>query len=222
MSETTPLNIYQRLHAVMEEVSYVQKEDKKINNQYTFVSHDAVTAKIRPALIKHGIVAVPNVMEHNQDGNRTEVVVNLRFVNIDKPEDNVSVSMLGFGIDPQDKGPGKAISYAVKYALLKAFSLETGDDPEKDQIEHEPKAAKGIQKNTDQEVAYEKLPTETIVGLRREAKAIEGDFYTLGTKPAIERYEAFKKGANQDEIDGLWSFLDSKIRNGMKRFKEAA
>ena len=60
------------------------------------------------------------------------------FVNVDKPEDRVEVEFFGYGIDPQDKGPGKAMSYAVKYALLKVFSLETGDDPERDNIPHIP------------------------------------------------------------------------------------
>lgn len=131
-------NIYQRLVAVMNAVSYVQKEDKKVNNQYTFVSHDAVTAKIRPALLAEGIATVCSVKNHTQDGNRTEVTLAVRFVNIDKPEDFVEVESFGYGIDPQDKGPGKAVSYAFKYALLKTFCLETGDDPERDSIEHEP------------------------------------------------------------------------------------
>ena len=39
----------------------------------------------------------------------------------------------GYGIDPADKGIGKAISYSFKYALLKTFCLETGDDPDQDQ-----------------------------------------------------------------------------------------
>lgn len=140
------MNIYQRMHAVMGAVSYVQKEDKKVNGQYTFVSHDAVTAKLRPALIQHGIVTVPRVIKHTQDGNRTEVDIEVDFVNIDKPDERVTIPMFGFGIDPQDKGPGKAISYAVKYALLKAFSLETGDDPERDSIPHaKPEPAKTAQ-----------------------------------------------------------------------------
>lgn len=138
-SGTKPLNIYQRMHKVMADVSYVQKEDKKVNNQYTFVSHDAVTAKLRPAFLKHGILAIPSVESMNQDGNRTEVTLAVRFINIDDPEDHIWIEAIGFGIDPQDKGPGKAVSYAFKYALLKAFCLETGDDPEKDQIPHEPK-----------------------------------------------------------------------------------
>ena len=46
---TTKLNIAQRINAVMAEVDYIQKE-KKPGMQYNIVSHDAVTAKVRPIL----------------------------------------------------------------------------------------------------------------------------------------------------------------------------
>lgn len=132
------MNIYQRLAAAMAEVTYIQKE-KKQGMRYTIVSHDAVTAKVRPVLLKHGIVYHPIDLEAEQTGNRTQVRLAVRFVNIDDPADSFVVPSLGYGIDDQDKGPGKAISYAVKYALLKALGLETGDDPEYDQeTPHDP------------------------------------------------------------------------------------
>lgn len=139
---TQPLNIYQRLHAAMGEVDYVQKEKKQGMN-YTIVSHDAVTAKVRPVLHRHGIVYHPHSLDYIQDGNRTQVNLVVRFVNVDKPDDFVDVPCLGFGIDSQDKGPGKAVSYAVKYALLKALGLETGDDPDTEAATppHEPAKA---------------------------------------------------------------------------------
>jgi len=128
-------NIHQRLAAVMGEVSYIQKERKQ-GMQYTIVSHDAVTAKVRPALLKAGIVYYPVRCEHSHNGNRAECSMTVRFANIDKPEDCIDVPSFGYGIDPQDKGPGKAMSYAVKYALLKALGLETGDDADHDSIQH--------------------------------------------------------------------------------------
>lgn len=130
-------NIHQRLAEAMQKVKYVQKE-KKQGMQYSIVSHDRVTALVRPALLEAGIVYYPVSMQHVQNGNRTEVSLSVRFVNIDNPEDCFEVPALGFGIDQQDKGPGKGISYAVKYALLKALGLETGDDPDQDQnVRHE-------------------------------------------------------------------------------------
>lgn len=127
------LNIHQRLHAVMKKVDYIQKE-KKSGMNYSIVSHDAVTAKIRPELVDQGVIYYPCKIERRQDGNRTELDVTVRFVNVDVPSDFIDVSCVGYGIDSQDKGPGKATSYAVKYALLKALGMETGDDPEYDQV----------------------------------------------------------------------------------------
>lgn len=129
-------NVHQRLAAVMANVTYIRKESKR-GMQYTITSHDAVTAKVRPALLAQGIVYYPVRCEHTHNGNRAECAMTIRFVNIDKPDDFFDVPTFGYGIDPQDKGPGKAMSYAVKYALLKALGLETGDDPDHDNIPHD-------------------------------------------------------------------------------------
>jgi len=131
------LNIYQRIHAIMEDVKYIQKEDKKVNGQYTYVSHDAVTKKIRDAMVKHRVINEVKTYNITQDGNRTECEMEVTFINIDKPEERHPCNSFGYGIDPQDKGPGKAMSYAYKMALLKTFALETGEDAEKDMIDHE-------------------------------------------------------------------------------------
>lgn len=139
MSHDTKLNLHQRLHAVMGEVDYIQKERKQ-GMRYTIVSHDAVTAKVRPILHKHGVVYYPARIDCGQTGNRTEMNMAIRFVNVDDPADAIEVATAGYGIDDQDKGPGKAISYGVKYALLKVLGLETGDDPDLDQdTRHDPK-----------------------------------------------------------------------------------
>ena len=126
-------NIYQRMLKVTESVERVPKGDKKVGNLYKFTSHDAVMAALRPAFVEFGICMIPTVTSWKQDSNRTEVDMSIDFVNCDKPEDRVTVQTFGYGIDSQDKGPGKAISYAVKYACLKAFALDTGDDPDNDQ-----------------------------------------------------------------------------------------
>lgn len=132
------LNLHQRLHAVMGEVDYIQKERKQ-GMRYNIVSHDAVTAKVRPVLHKHGVVYYPVRIDCGQTGNRTEMNMAVRFVNVDDPTDAIEVATAGYGIDDQDKGPGKAISYGVKYALLKTLGLETGDDPDLDQdAKHKP------------------------------------------------------------------------------------
>jgi hypothetical protein len=139
MKESQSKNIFQRLNAVMAEVDYIQKDQKKVAGQYRFVSHDSVTAALHGPMTKHGIACVPNITGIKQDGNRTEIQLEVWFVNIDDPKDRFTVTYWGYGIDAGDKGIGKAVSYAFKYALLKTFCLETGDDPDQDQnVKHEP------------------------------------------------------------------------------------
>lgn len=116
----------------MEELDYIQKGSNKVNGQYNFVSHDQVTAKIHPLLVKHRVLAIPTVKSITQEGNRTKVELVVCFFNVDNPVDAFTVEFPGYGVDLADKGPGKAISYAFKYALLKTFCLETGDDPDND------------------------------------------------------------------------------------------
>ena len=142
--KTDGLNIYQRIHAAMLEVTYVQKDKTiEVGHGYKVVTHDAVTAKVRPSLVKHGIIYFPSNLVFEQNGNRTEVSLDLVFQNIEQPEDRLTVPTFGYGIDSGDKGPGKAMSYAVKYALLKALGLETGEDADNDgEVEHKPAANK--------------------------------------------------------------------------------
>lgn len=128
-------NIYQRLADAMGKVDYIQK-DKKSGMRYSIVSHDAVTAKVRPALLESGIVYFISDLIVDQNGNRTEAQGTITFVNIDAPTEQIRARSFGYGIDDQDKGPGKAMSYMVKYALLKTLGLETGDDPDEDQDVH--------------------------------------------------------------------------------------
>lgn len=135
-------NIHQRMLAVYAEVTSIQKEDKKVNNQYTFVSHDAVVKALHEPLVKNGICLEVSTEDCEQDGNRTKILMLIRFVNVDNPTNFIEVKSYGYGIDPQDKGVGKAVSYAFKTALLKNFCLESSDeDNEKSHTEYKPASA---------------------------------------------------------------------------------
>jgi hypothetical protein len=139
-----PKSIHERIHAVMQDLKYIQKGEKKVNGQYAFASHDKVTSEVRKHLVEHGIIVIPSVTNHSQDGNRTVVDIETDFINVDDPNDKVTINFFGYGVDNQDKGPGKAFSYAKKYAFLQLFCLETGDDPEADLIDHKPAEEKTV------------------------------------------------------------------------------
>jgi len=131
-----PLNIYQRINSVQRAIGYIQK-DKDVGGAYRAVTHDAVTALLRKHLIEAGIAVavscITSEFDHKEEGSkqrllRAEYVVS--FINIDQPDDKLVVSVIAHALDNGDKAPGKAASYATKYALLKTFLLETGEDEE--------------------------------------------------------------------------------------------
>lgn len=224
------LNIFQRINYVMQDVSYIQKGDKKVANQYRYVSHDQVSSVFHEALTKHGIVMLPNVTSFKQDGNRTEVTIDISFVNIDDPVDQIKVTYFGYGIDTGDKGPGKAISYAVKYALLKTFCLETGDDPDHDQkVVHEPANAKlepSVIEMIDEEklmasflaeyskedpdqlkalldksaAHFKKSVKETILDCKADTKGFEKTLYLWKKKEAEKAQKDKLKAMNKEEV----------------------
>lgn len=132
------MNIYQRINEVRKKINYIQK-DKAVQG-YKAVTHDAVTGQVRNALIEHGVVIIPRlVSSQTLDVGKTksgativrhEAVYDIDFVNMDDPADKFTARTEGHANDSGDKAPGKATSYATKYAILKVFNIETGENEE--------------------------------------------------------------------------------------------
>lgn len=138
-------NIYQRINAVMQEVEYVQK-DKAVSGggtSYKAVTHDQAVSVLRKSLVKNGIVINPvqvsgeflEMRNLNATPNPIKMGLytgsyDIYFVNMDNPEDKVCLSVQAHASDNGDKAPGKAMTYAVKTAMLKQFTLETGENDE--------------------------------------------------------------------------------------------
>lgn len=133
------MNIYQRINEVRKAINYIQK-DKAVSTgggSYRAVTHDAVTGMVRAALIEHGVVIVPSVVtatfhpkEPDAKQRLYEATYEIDFVNMDDPADRITTHQQSHALDNGDKAPGKAMSYATKYAILKLFNIETGEDEE--------------------------------------------------------------------------------------------
>lgn len=125
------MNIYQRKNAVMRAIRYLKKDGRiEFGNQkYNAVTHDAVVGALRGHLVEHGIDVGVTVTEHTLNGKATIADVDLILTNIDDPQDKITYHGFAYG-ENGDKGPGSAISYAVKTLLLKAFCIETGENDE--------------------------------------------------------------------------------------------
>ena len=154
------LNIVQRMLKIQTELQTVEKNlnvvtKSKTGKGYKAVSERDVKDAVKPLEDKYGVYSYAVSSELVDSGILTDqregferksqfmrIKETYRFVNVDDPNDYVEISAFGDGIDTGDKAPGKADTYAGKYALLKAYKISTGDDPDQ-----EPSPEKGYDKS---------------------------------------------------------------------------
>ena len=140
-----PLNLMQRINRVRKAVDYIQKDKSVSTGQsgsYKAVTHDLVTAMLRDHLVAQGVVVLPSLVSSKMSEPAQidpakisrqwlyEAVYDFTFVNEDFPTETFTVRIEAHANDNADKAPGKALSYAKKYAMLKVFEIETGEDDE--------------------------------------------------------------------------------------------
>jgi hypothetical protein len=142
-------NLAQKMLAIYKEVQSVQKnaEIKAGYSSYKAVLHDDVTRLLHMPMANNGIICLTDVISHNliemhveRQGKpainyRSEVSVKVILINADEPTDTLEITSHSFAVDSGDKCYGKAVSMATKYALLKAFMLESRDEEESREVE---------------------------------------------------------------------------------------
>jgi len=156
---TEKKGIYSAILEVMKEVGYVQKQSSK-KLSYTYASESAFLQALRPALLKHGIIAyiceLPEVRTETYTTskgtamNRTITHGIVRFVHVESGT-FVDAHATGEGADVGDKSANKAMTGLQKYALKQTFLIETGDDPDKTSSE-------GQERERDDQEKEEGLP----------------------------------------------------------------
>ena len=195
-------NIYKKMSAITAELTAVAKNlNVGIGKAaYKAVGEADVLAAVKPLEEKHGVYSYPysrNIVEADlvtttseYQGKVTEksnrylrIETIYRFVNIDNPDEYIDITTYGDGIDPQDKAVGKAMTYSDKYALLKAYKIITGEDP--DQFKSE--EGKTEKKLTNREKVII-LAKEKGIDLRELAKD-----YEITNKTSELRYEEILK-----------------------------
>lgn len=138
------MNLFEKLSNITEEIGFVAKNLNVIN--YKAVGEVDVLEAVKPLEKKYRVYSYPferQVIVDKEVEIGSKATINqfirvetvYRFVNIDKPTEFIDVKTYGDGVDTQDKAPGKAMTYGDKYALLKAYKISTGDDPDKDKSE---------------------------------------------------------------------------------------
>lgn len=148
------MNIFEKMLAITSELQTVAKnltvQQSKISSYKAVAERDILDA-VKPLESKYGVYSYPhtrNVLESNildseshingQTVKKTIYMTRIstvyRFVNIERPDEYIDITSFAEGIDSQDKGSGKAMTYADKYALMKAYKISTGEDPDQEAI----------------------------------------------------------------------------------------
>lgn len=180
------MNIYEKLSAITAELQTVAKNltvQQTKTSSYKAVSERDILDAVKPLEAKYGVYSYPasrtilesNLLETESEYNgkttkkttfMTRIETVYRFVNIEKPEEFTETTTFAEGIDTQDKGSGKAMTYADKYALMKAYKISTGEDPDQTASEE----------NSYKQKPKEKTPRERLIAKLKE-KGIDMNEY---------------------------------------------
>ncbi len=144
-------NIYQRMSEATKRIQTVAKNltvETAKGKGYKAVSERDILDAVKPIEIECGIYSYPASREilesqtletETQYGVKTSFMTRIktiyRFVNIDNPSEYIETTTFAEGIDSQDKGSGKGMTYGDKYALMKAYKISTGDEPDQEASE---------------------------------------------------------------------------------------
>lgn len=171
------LNLWQKMSLATEKIEKVKK-DLKIEigktKSYNAVSELSILNAVKKVEAELGIYSYPMTRQvidrdiltttREYNGTTTEsnqlfmrVETRYFFVNIDKPEESLQVMSYGDGIDSGDKASGKAMTYADKYALMKAYKIETGEDPDKEESAELKTSKSMIEKRNDAPISVGQL-----------------------------------------------------------------
>jgi hypothetical protein len=209
------LNIFERMLKITAELQTVAKNTTvgTGNAKYKAVGERDILDAVKPLEEKYGVYSYPvnrnvlesNILESESTYNNvttkkttfmTRIETVYRFVNVDDPEDYIETTTFAEGIDTQDKGSGKAMTYGDKYALMKAYKISTGDDPDQDPSKEENYQKKGDKPKEDKPKAQpkQKTPRESLIAKLKE-KGIDAKAY------------AEEKGLNKETTDETYKKL---------------
>lgn len=141
---TEKLNLYQKMQSVSNEIKNIEKNMTVGNGSYSYkaVSDLDVVLQVNAAETKFKLTSIAlkqelvhSEIQQTKDGKflyLDKVKMTVRIVDLEDINSFIDVEAFGTGLDSGDKGFGKASTYARKYALLNAYKLATGTDPDSD------------------------------------------------------------------------------------------
>ena len=133
--EPRELNLREKFAEVRRRLGYIRRRGHNERHNYSYVMAADLAGAVGDILAELGVVVIPQLQSISTETPRSSneriarIVMNYRFVDARSGEE-LTVRVAGEGADTGDKAPYKAMTGALKYALLQSFLLASGDAPE--------------------------------------------------------------------------------------------
>lgn len=146
MDEPKTPKIYSALAAIMEETKAIAKTERNDGQKFMFRGIDNVMNGLHDLFAKHQVLILDEVLDYTVTEKITEkeyqgritksilyytrAKIKFHFLTSDGSE--VTTTNVGEAMDSGDKGMNKAMSAALKYALLQMFLIPTAEEKDPD------------------------------------------------------------------------------------------
>lgn len=128
--------LYVKLAEITAELGRVEKRGRNDFHKYDYVLEADLLEAVRLKLAERKVAVLPSLtaLSHREGTKQSTITTaHVRFTFVDgESGEKHECDWAGEGDDPADKGLNKAYTAAVKYFVMKAFLIPTGDDPEGD------------------------------------------------------------------------------------------
>lgn len=135
------MEVYKSIINVLKEVGAIEKKQKNSAQGYQFRGIDDFMNELHGLFAKHQLFVIPHVMDirreerTNKHGNALIWTIStVRFAFFGSDGSTIDCTTVGEAMDSGDKGANKAMSAALKYALMQVFLVPTEElvDGDKD------------------------------------------------------------------------------------------
>ena len=141
-----PNEIYKALAEINKGITAIGKNRTNQTQGFKFRGIDDVMNELHSLFAENEVIILPEVLKidsterlNKTGGTLFCVKVSVRFDFVHSSGDYTSCTLVGEAMDSGDKAVNKAMSIALKYALLQMFLIPTEDEKDPDTVTHEVK-----------------------------------------------------------------------------------
>lgn len=138
--------IYKSLSEINKGIEAIGKSKTNTQQGFKYRGIDDVMNELHSLFAKNEVIICPKVNEIKREERLTKnggvmfyTHLTIDFVFIASDGSFITSTVIGEAMDSADKGTNKAMSIALKYALLQMFLIPTEEDKDPDKYTHEVK-----------------------------------------------------------------------------------